>query len=200
MKVMIFLLIDFLPMIVFLLVESFFSEKEAMLASIIAILIFFLIYKINKILISKIFYLISGLTIIFGIIDILSGGSPFLLKYESVITNFVTGLFFLLSIKNNGSIIQDFAIKQKRFSEEHLSYEMIKFFKIWTLIWIIYFFMKSLLYFWIANEYSYKDGFLIRLIVGNVSFYTLLFLSIFGGNLSYRVFKSLGLLKVNECS
>lgn len=186
---------DFLPLLSYFVGERYYGDKIGLILSVSFSVLVLVIYKVTKVQIPRLFYLVSALAIVFGVIDFFLNGSPFLIKYESVLTNFITGAAFLLSIKKDGSIIQDVSIKQGYFEEKDLDKSMIRFFKIWTLTWVSYFFLKAFIYFWIADYFGYKEGFFIRLVIGSTTFYALLFASIFGGKTSYFLFSKLGLIK-----
>ena len=89
----------------------------------------------------------SGLTLIFGLID-LASTSPFMLKYEAVVTNVATGLAFVAGALGEKPIVQEVA--EQRGETFVATSEVRAFFRLFTLVWAGYFFLKAAFYVWVV--------------------------------------------------
>ena len=79
------------------------------------------------------------LTLVFGLVD-LASTSPFMLKYEAVITNAATGLAFVAGALGEKPLIQEVA--EQRGETFVATQEVRGFFRLFTLVWAAYFFSK----------------------------------------------------------
>lgn len=166
------LLRDFGPLIVFVVANHFFGTKLAIAASMTAALAEFGYCKYRKQQL-KTFFLFSIIsTLIFGGINLYQE-TPFLVGYEPVITNVMTGLFFLASLFIGKPIIQEFAERAmsepKPFVGNRLFY--VRFL---TWVWVGYFFVKAGFYAWVVAIMPFEQALATRAVVGQVSLVALI--------------------------
>lgn len=190
-----FALENFGPILVFYGVNHSYGLKPAILAS-TAYTLLEVTYKfIKKEKLSSLFKFTAALTLLFGAVDLYSQQS-FLFKYEACVTNIFTGLFFAASLFSEKTVIQEF--REKNGNPAPASRDRIAYFKILTIVWVLYFFAKAGAYYWMASSMSLEEGFLIRTILGSASFYALLFISIVGSKKIFPLMKQWGLLPKPE--
>ncbi len=186
-----FIFTNFGPLIVFYGINHFYGLKPAIVASTVVSFgeIAFLVYRRKKA--TNLFKFSAGITLVFGIVDFYAQQS-LLFKYEASATNVLTGLFFGASIFADKTLIQEFYEQRK--DAKTMTPDLAAFFRLLTFIWVIYFFVKAVTYFLIAQKYSFEEGLLIRAVVGSGSFYALLALSIFGSRRMFLALKKRGFL------
>lgn len=168
---------NFTPLIAFYSINHYWGLKSAIAVSVIVTIIEIVYKKNNKKEISILFKYCAGMTLIFGAVDLYAQDS-FLFKYESCVTNIITGLFFASSLWRTKPILQDFYEKTPNAKE--ITPERAVYFRFITKIWVGYFFVKAAAYFWVAQNYTIEQGLVIRTILGSGSFYLMLFLSTAG--------------------
>lgn len=173
-----FAVANFGPILVFYISNHFFGLQIAVIASIIWIVGEIVFHIIKKIRLSPFFKFSAGITIVFGLIDLYLQRS-LLFKYEASLSNAMVGVFFALSLLKEKPIIREFAEAQGRISSD-LTPDSEYYFKFLTVVWTVFMFAKAAFYFWVAQKYSLEEGLAIRAGVGNISFYALLGISIFG--------------------
>lgn len=169
---------NFGPILVFYSANHFLGLKVAVLSSIIWTIGETAFHIARKKPISTFFKFSAGITIAFGLVDLYLQQS-FLFKYEAALSNVMVGAFFASSLFGKKPIIREFAEAQGRISKD-LTPDGEYYFKFLTVVWSIYSFAKAAFYVWVASNYSLEEGLATRATVGNLSFYALLFLSIFG--------------------
>ena len=106
-----FILSEFGPLIVFWALALTLGVKPAILGSILFILADAAWRSFKRITFTRLYLLVSALTLVFGAID-LSVASPFMLKYEGAVTNVATGLAFVVGALGKKPIIQEMAEKR----------------------------------------------------------------------------------------
>ena len=171
-----FILSNFGPLIGFYFVNQFWGLKAAVVASLVLGFGEFLWLKRKNEKITAFFYFSSGLIILFGTLDLLVK-EPLFIKFEASITNLFFAIFFALSLFKDKSIVQQFAETQKKILEEQ-SEDKKFFFQVFTLFWCFYFVSKALLYLWINFNSSLNEGLMIRMIVGKISFWGMMVISV----------------------
>ncbi len=171
-----FIFLNFGPLVGFYFINHFWNFKVAVAVSIFLVFAEFFILKFKKLKISSFFYFSSLIIILFGVADLIVQ-EPFLFKFEATLTNLFFAVFFGLSLFKDKSIVQQFAEAQKRTSADQ-SEDKRFFFKFFTLIWSSYFTVKAFFYLWINFNSTLSEGFVIRMIVGKVSFWLMMFISI----------------------
>jgi intracellular septation protein A len=140
---------------------------------------------------SRLWLLSSALTVAFGAID-LSSAAPFMLAYESVVTNAATGLAFVAGARGPKSLVQELA-EQRRGAYPDRA-DIRRFFQLFTLLWAAYFFLKAGLYCWAAWTLPLTEAMGVRTMVGPVSLVVLSALSFSHGDRLFALCKRLRLL------
>ena len=140
---------------------------------------------------TRLYLLVSSLTLVFGFID-LASTSPFMLKYEAVITNAVTGLAFVAGALGEKPIIQEVA--EQRGENFVATQEVRAFFRLFTLVWAAYFFIKTGFYLWAVWTLPMLEAMALRSIVGGVSLAAMIALSTTQGRRLFFLCRRLGLL------
>jgi intracellular septation protein A len=183
---------NFGPLIVFLITNNIAGLKPAIIATIVwSIGEFTYIVGWKREKPTQFFYFSVCTTFIFGMIDLYSD-NPFLFRYESVLTNILTGIYFGATIFVGKPLIQEFAERanpddiKKPGSTIYLRYL--------TMVWTLYFFAKAVVYFYLANsDLSIERVTIIRSALGPISFAALL-----GGERVLRPFLVKGLKAIGK--
>jgi intracellular septation protein A len=187
-------LADFGPLIVFWLIDVGFGLKPAIAGALLAILIDSLWRWRSGRSFTRLYLLTSMLTVVFGCIDLLSA-DPFMLKYEAVITNSVTGVAFVFGARGPKPIIQEFAEQREGVAFNDRP-EFPRFFQLFTLLWAGYFFVKAGFYWVVGEMLPLAQAMAVRAVVGTASLVLLIFISSTQGRRLFRLFKRMGLLPV----
>ena len=90
-----FALAEFGPLIVFWLLALTLGVKPAILGSIVFIVVDAVWRWRKGLKFTRLYLLVSALTLIFGFVDLIST-SPFMLKYEAAVSNVVTGIALVI--------------------------------------------------------------------------------------------------------
>src|ERR1700679_877998 len=90
-----FVLSEFGPLIAFWILMATLGVKIAIAGSLIVILFDAAWRRRRNVSFTRLYRLTSGLTLVFGAIDLMST-TPFMLQYEAVITNMATGAAFAI--------------------------------------------------------------------------------------------------------
>ena len=125
--------------------------------------------------ITKLYLLSSGLTLLFGCIDLFAQ-TPFMLKYEDVITSIVIATAFAWGARGQKSMIQGLVEQQQGDSFED-GPDIRRFFKLFTLLWAGYFLLKAIVYLWLGEILPMEEALTVRPIVGTVSLGAMMLLS-----------------------
>lgn len=172
---------SFGPLIVFLIVKSLAGLKPAIVATIAWSLVeiaYVVAWKRQKP--TQFFYFSVGTTLVFGLIDLYSD-NPILFRYEAVLTNILTGIYFGSTLFVGKPLIQEFA--EKADYENVNTPEAKIYLRFLTIVWAGSFFVKASIYLYLANsDLSIEHVTAIRSTIGPVSFLVLL-----GGE---RIFRS----------
>jgi len=100
----------------------------------------------------------------------------------------IFAVMFVLTLRpDKKTIILELAEKQGKVDKEQVDEDLFYYFTLLTKVWVGYFLSKSALYTYLGFNFNYEDTKLFRLIFGNISFYFLLGLTMFGGKLIYRL-------------
>lgn len=175
-KIVIFAFSNFGPLIGFYFINYFWGFKIAIITSIVLVVLEFLILKYRKKYISNFFYFSSIIIIVFGIADLILK-EPLFFKFEASLTNLFFAAFFGLSLFKEKPIVQEFAEMQKRTSFEQ-NPDKLFFFKFFTVLWCFYFILKAVFYLWMNFYMSIDEGMIVRMFVGKISFWIMMFISI----------------------
>lgn len=186
---------NFGPVLIFYAVNHFYGLKPAIIAS-----TFYTIAEIiskvrKKEKLTSLFKFSAIMTLLFGAVDLYSQQS-FMFKYEACVSNIFTGLFFGASLFSEKTVIQEF--REKRGDQRPVTRDRVAYFKILTIVWVIYFFAKAGAYFWMASQMSLEQGLVLRTILGSTSFYAMLFISIVGSKKIFPLMKKWNLLPKSE--
>jgi intracellular septation protein A len=186
-----FVLAEFGPLLVFWTLASTLGVKPAILGSILFIAADAAWRRLKRLTFTRLYLLTSALTLVFGLID-LASTSPFMLKYEAVITNAATGLAFLAGALGEKPIIQEVAEQR---GETFVATEEVRaFFRLFTLVWAAYFFLKAIAYLWMAWTLPMLEAMALRSVAGGVSLGLMIAVSATQGRRLFFLCRRLGLL------
>lgn len=141
---------------------------------------------------TRLYLLIIGLTLVFGSIDLVSA-TPFMLKYEAVITNVVTGMAFVAGARGPMPLLQELA-EQRQGTPFEDRPDITRFFQIFTLLWAAYFFIKAGFYLAIGEMLPMAQAMAIRSVAGSISMGLMTVLSVTQGRRLFFLCRWLGLL------
>ncbi len=141
---------------------------------------------------TRIYVLTSVLTVVFGSVDLLSA-TPFMLKYEAVITNAFTGLAFVAGARGSRPLIMELA-EQRQGSPFPERPDVTRFFQLFTLLWAAYFFVKAGFYVAVALLMPLAQAMLVRSVVGSVSMALMVAVSVTQGRRLFRLCQWMRLL------
>jgi intracellular septation protein A len=179
------------PLIVFWLLALAFGVKPAILGSIVFI-IADAVWRWRKGLkFTRLYLLVSALTLVFGFVDLVAT-SPFMLKYEAAVSNVVTGIAFVVGALGEKSIIQEVA--EQRGETFVATDEIRTFFRLFTLVWAVYFFLKAILFAWIAWTMPMLEAMALRSAIGGVSLGLMIAISVTQGRRLFFLCRRFGLL------
>ncbi len=186
-----FALAEFGPLIVFWTLASTLGVKPAILGSILFIVADAAWRRVKRLKFTRLYLLISGLTLVFGLVD-LASTSPFMLKYEAVITNAATGFAFVAGALGEKPIIQEVAEQR---GEAFVATEEVRaFFRLFTLVWAAYFILKAIVYLWMAWTMPMLEAMALRSVAGGVSLGLMIVISTTQGRRLFFLCRRLGLL------
>jgi intracellular septation protein A len=169
-----FILAEFAPLIGFLVLSQIVGLKLAITGTIL-IAIADTGWRLWKgVPFTRTYILFVLLTVGFGVIDLFSA-VPFMLKYEAVVTNVVTGVVFGLSAIGPKPLVLEVA--EQREGRQFTDDASRIFFRGFTLVWAAYFLLKAAFYFWVAWSYSMTEAIIVRKFVGSISLGLMLWLS-----------------------
>jgi intracellular septation protein A len=176
-----FILVNFGPIVVFFAFNHFVGIGPAIGATILWTVAEILMRLKLRQPLSIFFILSAAITIVFGFIDLYLQKSMFI-KYEAALTNFIIGTYFAASLLGKKTFIQEFAETGGKLKGEP-SPDAVFYFRLMTSFWVLYQYLKAGFYVWVGLNYSLEEGLVIRGTVGNISFYCLLGISIFGSKI-----------------
>jgi len=116
-----------------------------------------------------------------------------MLKYESVITNVFTGFAFIVGARGSKPMVQELAEKRQGFAFADRP-DMTRFFRIFTLLWAAYFFLKAGFYLLVAMTMPLSQAMLVRSVLGSASLALMVAFSVTQGRRLYRLCRWMGLL------
>jgi intracellular septation protein A len=185
-------LADFGPLVVFWILVLAAGIKTAIAGSVLFILGDVLWRWRRGLKFTRIYLLTSGLTLVFGAVDLLSA-TPFMLKYESVVTNVVTGLAFVAGARGPRPIVQELAEQRQGAPFEDRA-DIVRFFQIFTLLWAAYFFVKAGFYLVVGQMMPMAEAMAVRSVVGTASLGLMIVLSVTQGRRLFSLCRRMGLL------
>ncbi|HXW19131.1 MAG TPA: hypothetical protein VEK35_01355 [Roseiarcus sp.] len=186
---------EFGPLIVFWTLAATLGVKPAILGSILFIAGDALWRWRKGLAFTRLYVLVSALTLVFGFVDLLST-SPFMLKYEAAISNAATGLAFVVGALGEKPIIQEAA--EQRGQSFVVTNEVRAFFRLFTLVWAAYFFLKAGLFLWMAWTMPMLEAMALRSLIGGVSLGVMIAISVTQGRRLFFLCRRLGLLPKPE--
>jgi intracellular septation protein A len=139
----------------------------------------------------RIYILTSAMALGFGAIDLLAR-TPFMIKYEAVITSLVLGAMFAAGARGK-SMLQEMAEQQQGAPFENRP-DIARFFQLMTLMWAIYFVVKAGVYLVIGAMLPIERTMQIRPVIGTASLIVMIAISTQGQRL-FGFAQRLGLLK-----
>jgi intracellular septation protein A len=155
------------PLIVFWGLDLTVSLKAAIAGSVVLIIVDSLWRWWRHLEFSRLYILISGLTVGFGAIDLVSA-TPFMLKYEAVITNIVIGAMLVAGARGSRPLALE-VVEQQHGEPFPNRPDVIRFYQIFTLIWAVYFFAKAGLYLILGQMMPMAQAMAVRSVFGTVS-------------------------------
>ncbi len=165
-------------LILFWIVLWRFGLKPAIAATLLFVILDGARRLVRGLAFPKVWILSNALALVFGIIDLCSA-TPFMIRYEAVLTNLVSGGVFLIGAFGSKPMIQEIAEERegKPFEDRP---DLRLFFKAFTLVWAGYFFVKALAYVWLMRSLPLEHALAIRSVAGTASFVVMLLLSFRG--------------------
>ena len=103
-----FVVAEFSPLIGFLLLSRFFGLKVAIAGTLAIVAVDSVWRWWRRVPFTRTYLLFVALTVVFGTVDLLSA-APFMLKYEAVISNGVTGAVFVIGALGPRPLLQEVA-------------------------------------------------------------------------------------------
>ncbi len=192
-----FVLAEFGPLIVFWALALTLGVKPAILGSILAIVADAVWRRRKGVAFTRLYLLTSGLTLVFGAID-LAATSPFMLKYEAAVTNVATGVAFVAGALGEKPIIQEVAVQR---GETFVATPEIRaFFRLFTLAWAAYFFVKAAFYVWMVWTLPLLEAMALRSAVGSLSLGLMIAVSATQARRLFFLCRRLGLLPKPDAS
>ena len=146
--------------------------------------------------IELMWWMVNGLALAFGVID-LAARTPFMIRYEGVMTNVVVGLFFIAGARGERPMLVDFAERSGRFTMPEARRDIVAYFRWLTLLWAFSFFFKAAILWWIVEQYPLGEALLLRTVMS----YAVLGIMILISIKSHEVFgfcQRLGLFRLPE--
>ena len=189
-----FALSEFGPLIVFMAIAFAFGAKAAIAGSVAFILVDAIRRFHWRVPVTRLYVFSSVLTVMFGAIDLIAV-TPFMLKYESVITNGATGLAFVIGARGAKPMLQELAEKKQNATFPEGA-DVRRFFQIFTLLWALYFFVKAAFYYYLGLVLPLTEAIALRSIIGSVSLGLMILLSVTQGRRLFDLCRRLGLLPI----
>jgi len=189
---LLFLAAEFGPLIAFWVLALTLGTKAAIAGSVAYILLDGAWRYRRRLPVTRLYIFSSTLTVMFGAIDLFAV-TPFMLKYESVVTNVATGAAFVVGSRGAKPMVQELAEKQSG-SAFPVGPDVRRFFQLFTLLWAAYFFLKAAFYYWVGAVLPLTEAMAIRSVVGSVSLGLMIALSITQGRRLFFLCRWLGLL------
>ena len=187
-----FVVFELGPLATFWFLSAAFDVKVAILGSLLFIVADAAWRAARRLSFTRLYLLTSGLTLVFGAVDLMSA-APFMLKYEAAVTNVATGVAFVAGALGEKPLIQEVAEKRQGHPFPNGG-EVRRFFQLFTLCWAVYFFVKAAFYLWTAWTFPLAEAIAIRSAVGGASLAAMIALSVTQGRRLFFLCRRLGLL------
>lgn len=186
---------EFGPLIVFWTLAATLGLKPAILGSILFIVGDAVWRWRRGLKFTRLYLLVSALTLVFGVVDLVST-SPFMLQYEAVVSNAATSLAFVVGALGEKPIIQEAA--EQRGQSFVVTNEVQAYFRLFTLVWAAYFFLKAALFLWMARTMPMVEAMALRSVIGGASLGLMIAFSVTQGRRFFFLCRRLGLLPKPE--
>ena len=190
-----FALAEFGPLLVFWTLVATLGVKPAILGSILFIVADAAWRWRRGLKFTRLYLLVSALTLVFGLID-LASTSPFMLKYEAAVSNVATGIIFVIGALGEKPIIQEAA--EQRGHSFVVTEEIRAFLRLFTLLWAAYFFLKAAVFAWMAWTMPMLEAMALRSVAGSVTLGLMIAVSVTQGRRFFFLCRRLGLLPKPE--
>ncbi|MFZ1963635.1 MAG: septation protein IspZ [Roseiarcus sp.] len=187
-----FVVLEFGPLVAFWILSYALGVKAAIVGSIVVIAADATWRRLRRLDFTRLYVLTSGLTLVFGAVDLMSA-QPFMLKYEAAVTNVATGIAFVVGALGAKPLIQEVA-EQRQGKPFSGGADIRRFFQLLTLFWAAYFFVKAGFYCWTAWTFPMAQAMALRSLIGGVSLGAMIGLSVTQGRRLFFVCRWLGLL------
>ena len=187
-----FVLFEFGPLAVFWILSLTAGVKAAILGALVAMIAEAAWRYRRGLPFTRLYKLVSGLTLAFGLFDLVSV-QPFLLKYDAVVTNLVVGSAFVYGAFGEKPMMQEVA-EQRGGEAFPDSAEVRRFFQLFTLFWAAYFGLKAILFFAFAWTLPMTEAMAWRALVGGVSLGLMIAFSVTQARNSFFLMRRLGWL------
>jgi hypothetical protein len=184
---------QFGTMALFYLLLYSFGLKAAIAGSIVFVIVDGIRRLVTGAGFPKLYILTSVRTFAFGGVD-LTSATPFMIKYEAVITSLVVGVSFVLGAQGSKPMMQEIAEAQTREAFPDRP-DVRFFFQLLTLFWAGYFFLRAVTYFWLGEAIPIDQAMQIRPILGTVSMLVMIAIS-FQGRRLFALMQRMRLLPV----
>ena len=179
-----FVVMEFGALIVFWVGLYGFGIKAAIGATVAFILLDALYRFRRHVPITRIYVLSSTLAVVFGTVDLFAA-SPFMIKYEPVVTNTAVGMFFVAGARGEKSLIQEVAEKRRQGEPFPDRADVRHFFRLLTLFWAAYFFVKAGVYLWLGLILPLEQALALRTVIGGASLAAMIGLTFMGRRLFF---------------
>ncbi len=160
------MLAELAPLLLFWITDWIFGLRPAIAVAVVSILVDAGWRLWRGVAFTRLYLLTSGLVVAFGAVD-LWAASPFMLIYEGPITNFATGIAFVLGARGHRPLLQELAEKQGDSYGD--TPDIRRFFQLFTLLWAAYFFVKAAIYLAISQVLPMERAMAVRSIGGFIS-------------------------------
>jgi intracellular septation protein A len=186
-----FVLAEFGTLAMFYLLLYTVGLKGAIAGSVVFVIIDGVRRYVYRAGFPKLYILTSVLTFVFGGID-LTAATPFMIKYEAVITSLIIGASFAYGMRGARPMLMEIAERQIGQSLPDRA-DIRAFFKMLTGLWAAYFVARAIAYFWIGEALPIERAMQIRPFIGTGSLLVMMALS-FQGRRLFALIQRLGWL------
>jgi intracellular septation protein A len=159
---------SFASMLIFFGVLQLFGLKPAIATTLVFVVADSLRRLIWRIPTPQIYIFSHVMALGFGVVD-LTVATPFMVRYEGVVTNLIAAAFFIRGAFAARPMIMEMAenARGEPFPAHILGVK--SYFRAFTLAWGLYFMLRAGFAFWTVQAYPLAQALAIRAVVGNVS-------------------------------
>lgn len=145
---------------------------------------------------TRLYVVISTLTLAFGVVDLCLKTpllTRFLMVFEAPITNAMTGAAFVAGAYGEKPMLMEIA-QARPGADVPDTDEARRFFRLFTLVWAAYFFLKAGAYLWLAATLPLMQALALRSVLGGISLAAMSALSATQGRRLFFLCRRLGWL------